>query len=62
MVPLPMVLLPTRRAPHRERRLDANSSAALAVFSFTRQTEGWLMTVSSVLLPSRVRFPVLSSA
>ena len=62
MVPLPIVVLPTRRVPHRVRRLDAKSSAALAVFSFTRQTVGWLMIESPVLLPSRVRLPALSSA
>ena len=62
MVPLPMVVVPTSRAPLRVRRLDANSSAALAVLPLTRQTSGRAMALSPVLLPSRVRLPYLSSA
>ena len=38
MVPLPMVVVPTRRAPFMVRRVAANSSAALAVLPLTRQT------------------------
>ena len=57
MVPLPIVVVPTRRAPFRVRRLLANSSAALAVLPLTRQTMGRLTYESPVLLPSTVRVP-----
>ena len=62
MVPLPIVAVPTKRAPFRVRRLLANSSAALAVFPLTRQTMGSAVWVSSSLLPRRVWVPFLSSA
>ena len=62
MVPLPMVVVPTRRAPFIVRRLAANSSAALAVLPLTRQTMGSSTLLSSSLLPMMVRFPFLSSA
>ena len=62
MVPLPMVVAPTRRAPFMVRRLAANSSAALAVLPLTRQTMGSSTLLSSSLLPMMVRFPFLSSA
>ena len=62
MVPLPMVVVPTSRAPFRVRRLLAKSSAALAVLPLTRQTTGRLTSLSALLLPSRVRAPYLSSA
>ena len=53
----PIVVVPTRRAPFRVRRLLANSSAALAVLPLTRQTMGRLTYESPVLLPSTVRVP-----
>ena len=62
MVPLPMVVVPTRRAPLMVRRLAANSSAALAVLPFTRHTRGRAVSVSLSLLPTTVRLPFLSSA
>ena len=62
MVPLPMVVVPTRRAPFMVCRLAANSSAALAVFPFTRQTMGRSTLFSLSLLPMIVRLPFLSSA
>ena len=62
MVPLPMVVVPTRRAPLMVRRLLAKSSAALAVLPLTRQTSGCVMMLSPVLEPSAVRLPFLSSA
>ena len=62
MVPLPCVVVPTRRAPFRVRRLLAKSSAALAVLPLTRQTTGRSIRDSLVLVPSRVWVPFLSSA
>ena len=62
MVPLPMVVVPTRRAPFMVRKVAANSSAALAVLPLTRQTIGRLTELSASLLPMTVRLPFLSSA